>query len=1130
MPTNNFNKIGSNLYSRKTTFKNEYMMFISSNHFSEKIINLLNFFNELNFDSINPLSKDIFNKIKTNESNLVLNTAYKNELFTNINDTYPNSNQIEDLNKNNNIIIKLEYGKFLIRKNTNETIDEYECGQIIKKERSKLIYISKIYQTFLDLNYSNDNVFNEFSKTVLDNPINYNIDSIEKLKTNIKKKKKGYYFRLDSLKVKDLKLQIAICTIFGLYLIQVINKNICYVLLKFICNKFKLTQNDIYCIQNLKEILCLKTEILLGVYYSLYENLKSLHEFHPKTNMKNNNLLKITNSTYNIQQAVLNDGSSDVFIEKSNINVSVPNQKNTIDNIIITSDNELKEEKKDEENSIFSNKKEYKKSKNNPNLKWEKIIEVLDLEFLIFNITKITQRNSDIYDLIENTKIEDRKKFLLYNIIKPLDELYNLFDEALILVQYLSDFIKVNNFHDILLAEFTKDYRYFLETKDVFFQYLNSKSKNNLIFHNLTDRIFSKHKQNYLGNSLFFKLKEKKIQEKLAEHENNLSLKKYFHDVSTENMNKTKNLSKTMTNLIKSIYDKNFENKTSFETANINSRITNQENNLKKFNKINKSKQNSKKKSFNSPKNYISKKHFYSQFIKNEQIKENIENIKKEEEKINQMEKRICVKDKDIKSLITFFDREKNNRNDVEKEQIIIRNIRSKYSDSVKSVDNYEKNNINNEIVYSKSYDKMSDIHQNSIIREKNLNNSINKSQYYQNTQVNDIKINNFNTYKSSNFLLTQVANDEKNLKISFNNMFENNYKLIPKKEFNRKHNYFFENELYKVKMTKNINNYQKTSKIANGLEEEISDYFKTIKLNIGNKPLSSNNNYKRTNNLANNVNSINNSNIINADENMNKVTNKFNRTTQNFHPNRTNYKSIDIIKNIYESPLKNQIDDLGLNIKVNRNSENKDQLCQINQQEFLLSRPDSPEKYRKSSNNFLYNNIKIMTNEDMIRLNNFRIISPKANINDYLHNKNKNIYGMGTKNLKIIGDNLDMINANYNDSNQSGSKKITSNFINRNSNYKNFNDNLKNFNKFQKQQTKKEKQHDSRDLLRNSQNNFFINPNKIVIERKQLRSYNPKTIKNGLVKLSKEEKISNNYMGVLNESKEETKKKKIVI
>jgi len=1087
---------------------------------------MLNFFLELNIDTQNHRHLNILNRKNSFGTNQIIDSN-KNGALENIVETNPNSIIFESPNRNSKLS-RDEISKYAKRTSYDELLTEHELEVILKKERSKLIYISKIYQTFLDLNKFPDHLYNEFSKTDLDNPINYGINSSTNKSSSNNKNRKTNFFKLDSIKVNDLKLQIAICTILGLYLIQVINKNICYVLLKFICNKFKLTHNDIYCIRSIKNILGLKTEILLGLYFSLIENLKSSNEFQIINKKKLNKMI----SGKNIFNEEAEKGSFDLSIQKNTNTASEDKEKNIIENEILSTNNDNQQPTKKDEVLMISD--------NNPYLRWEEMIKVLELQKLILNITKISQRNNTIYQMIEENKYEDRKKFILLNIIKPLDDLYNLFDEALILVQYLSDFIKMNNFHDILLVEYTKDYRYFLETKDVFFQYLNHKSKKNIIYDSRTDRIFIKHMQSYLGNSIFFKLKEKRIEEKIAEHQNNLSLKTYFQDVSNENINETKKFYNTMTNFNKSKLpsDRDIKIKSSYEKT--NSKII--QNNLNKFNKLHKFKENLKINNIlNYPQNFISKKHFYSNIKKNdEKKKENIEKMKEQEEK-NEIAKKVNLKDKDLKPLLGSINRQRNNRNEVEKEQtILIPKIRCKDSYNIGLANSERKGKYNDAVdVYSRSFDKIYDISQDIIIMEKNLNISQIKNEYFYITQENEAypnHPNHSNHYKSNNFLLTQIANNENlNLKSALNeNLSENEYKLIPKKEFNKKNNFFFQNELYKVKTTK-INNNQEYKNVHE--IDEVSDFLKTMKLKIGTKPSSSLNLYKRESHIdINNENNKHNSNLISQDEYNIKDFKRFNKTAQDFFPIITNTKSSDNMKIFEESLYKsnNQENLKSFNSIIIINNGNIDQKSQSNQLEFHLSRCESPEKFRENSNDFLMKSVKLMSHEDLIRLNNFRILSPKLNNIEDSQVKNTKCLSSSIKPFKNIGDSVDFINSNLNNMNQTSSKKLVSNFTAFNNKIiKNNDNNLDNFQRQNKPENKQNIINNQKEVFRNSQNCFFNNPNKVVQNRKILKSYDLRRIKCEMENIAKKDKKENNdpvMLGYEKEKEQEKLKKKIVI
>jgi len=1073
--------------------KSEYILFNSSNNFSEKITDLLKFFNEINGDFnylINTPKKANFDNIGVvTESNLTMNNC------GNQNNNAEN-NYLPTINENINKIIRDEDKNIYIKKNSIDNYTKLEVEEIIKKEKTKLFYASKIFQTFLNLNKTENHIYNDFCKSVIENPFNYNSESNSDQIGN-KKNKKTYFFRLDAIMVHDLSLQIAICTIIGLFLLQIINKNIAYVLLKFICNKFKLTSIDIYCINNIKQILGLKVEILLGVYYGLIENIKSLNFTHTRVVSKKD-------------------------IEPLNENISSSEYLNTeINNNILQtnlSQSGIKIEKNSTEN-FFPEKKLFSKKTNkdinsseNPNFKWEEIIKILELENLIFNLKNISERHKTIYQSLDQVRLEDRKKIILNKIIKPLDDSFNLFDEGLFLIQYLSDFIKHNNFQDLLLTEYTNDYRYYLETKDLFFQYLNNKSKKNIVYNNLTDRIYFLHKRNFLGNHIAFKVKEKKLEEKIAEDDNNTGLKKYSSSVGIDHFKENKRINNTIVNFN---VNNNQSNKKvdKFKSSIFSKSQASPEklNNLNKFKNI-QIKENCDKKNKIFPNNSSYKKCFYSQMKKNEIKKVNLEKIIEEEKRNELIRKSNSLKMHSIKPIINIKFKQRNNRNEVEKEEsLFLTNVKSKFSENSKIANYIEKSSkINNENnLYSKNYDKISD--QDSLIKDKNCNSSKLRDDQIQFNQENNIfnltsynvkynilnnnLLNNFEKYNNIN---APLASNE--------NIKENEYRLIPKKIFNRTHNNFFQNELFKIRINKNNDFTNEELKSKNDIERDVTDYLKTIKLNLGSKPSTSLDVYSGKN--------IIDKNILIKEEVLSKDKNEFSKTTGNFLFNKNENKNNRMMNN-----------------KVLFSPKRRDQMSQEN----IISMQDTTERFIKSSNNFFFKNVVLTNNEENLNFCNNRIVSPKiaCNKNDFNYDKNIVLTNKSNGMSKNFGDNVNLSKNSENNINKFNNYNQVSNFLsNNNKNYFN-QEYIIGIDNKKEEKFKLSGYNDYN--FKNTLNSFNLSKdliqNKITLGRKKLKSYNPRKITLGRENLIKSDPktIFSNDSQTSNEKEHFLKKKKVV-
>lgn len=1019
------NSMGKNIYNSQ-----KYNIFNENNLCEKKILELNKFFASSNLDT-HRFSKSTSFKSPKKENDIESSLNKNFQIYNNTNTSNENTNIVKVIIQQNHVLIK---------KQNCEYFSDLEVGMIIMQEKEKLIYLSKIYQSLLDLNKRPHNMYCIHTKSNLINPIKYEGEA-SSTKTS-KKNKKVVYFRLDALKINDISLQIIICVILGLYLIQIISKKIAYVLLKFIFNKYKLYQNNLDSIHYIKNILEMRTEFLLGVYYSLIDNLKNLLVFYSRRKNsvelinKNNSFLIEGNTKLKLE----NEGELKKrnFSENANKLIYLKN---------CTNPNKASENCNKHDSTGINDLLGY--FNENPHVKWNEIFTALKFDKLLFFLNLIEERNQCIFNDI--CEISDRKNYILKNIIKPIDHTYYLFDEVIILIQYLSDFIKLNNFHELLLVEYTKDYRYFLETKDLFFHYLNKKSKVNAIFSNWTDRIFIKHKQNYLGNHIFFKLKEKLIEEKKNANDNYLGILKSANknDVSNEKILK-ENISKTISN----IYDINNSNQ----------------------------KQGKFKKRTN-----ITFENFNKKFLtKKEQSQDHID--KYDPNKNNQTKKQIVNMNTSISMSNKKLPKsEKNNRQEVEK----INNPILK---------TFIHNKINSDIeLYSSIEKKLKNISEN------NFTQSLYKSQYLKEdlcsfeNRDNDRHVNNQNKHKrifsltSSNFYLTNMNNNVNSSSMKtcdnlINNQFPDRdsnfldieYKFVPKCKFNKTHKNFFRQELYKAKLTNDINFIEDTKKddIQN---DEISDFLKTIKIKVVNDR------HTTYFDQLNEFQPKNNQNLIQNPENILKNKKIFCKTTNNFLSNKKRDNSNLLI---IETNKNNNINSYDRYCKNSLHSNRKPSLFQENNSELAFSQNDSRENFRKTPNNFFYNSSIFNQEENSQNFN--MIVSAENNrdkntnmspISNIKYNKNFN-RNTSKNNMFSAISNLEIKKISCSDSNPNKSTNL-------------------NFFKF------KNKQLVNNNTLKKSDNKEN-NSIKHLLDRKMLNSYNPRRLVYAFEKIDRENRSNN--------------------
>ena len=813
-------------FTQNSGNRSDNFQFLNDVILSKKILDMMKFFEDCNSNNL-PFNSNSPN----NNSNL--------KYFNFTNPTLPNYINIQS---------------FITKKSNTQINSHIDLFSNINKEKYKLIYLGKIFQSFFDLNKNNKEIFDNFSKKCMNEPTTIKFEDEEnesiKIKNNLKKFE---FFKLNVLKVNDLYFQIIICCVFFLYLTQIICKNITYQFLISIFNKYKidLLNNG----TNIKNILELNTEILLGIFYSILENLKNLYE-------KNKKILKITGALKN----------NDETHKKNNLKY----ENLILNECFSENSNKFKEdcENSDYENydiKINQTTENFRENYTDPifNLvsdKCEEIIKSLNLDKLIFFVSFLTERRKkNLKNMLINT--ENKKQILINFIIRPIDEVYNLFNETITIIQYLSDYIRLNKFEDSLLSELTDDYRIFIETRDIFFLYLNKKSKKNLVYDNLTDRIYVNHKQNFLGNSIYFKMQEKKIEEKLCDI-TCFSLKNYYND-DTENRNK-ENL-------------KFYNNIKELELKSMNPKIlSNEKNNLHKtkLNILKNTKifENSEKNNLDNFQNFLIKKSFIGKNKKSEIYPKSFSNDNKE------------------RNFYLSTNKNKNNRTDVlAGTNPFVKNIKiknnffslnkSKETNKVNENISFENNNYKNHFIKKDSGNIDDNIYNTSeqgiFSLTSNFNNKSQPSNIHQT-----------NTNHNNNNLINSNIYDKK---------IDNEYKLIPKNLFKKTHNFYFKKNLFKKSIKKK--SLLLTEEHSELYEEDISDILQTKKMTIINKPFSSKEFIRKKSNdnllIKSNSNNINNN--LFSDSNINQKNIKF-RTSEHFFKNSKNTKNLNSLLNEKEN------------------------------------------------------------------------------------------------------------------------------------------------------------------------------------------------------------------------------------
>lgn len=292
-----------------------------------------------------------------------------------------------------------------------------------KIEKRKLITLSKIYQSFLDIH---------------DEKSANNIDTSSYF-SPLEKDEKMIYINFHFLKLNDIFLQIVILCILILYILKILGKELTTELFKYIFKNYMHDKTSK--LNEIKILLELDLDTLVGIYFDTYDNL--------------NILIHKTNCSYEKYMEILRNLEMHKIIIKCNI-----------------------------------------------------------LKFNAANAVKI-------YD--NKNELENRKNLINTLIVKFLDENLKIFEEMLNVVQYLFDFIMFNKIDQVFLKENAFSYRVLIEIRQCLFNYLNKKTKQNLIFNSLTDRKYEDMKYKTIGVYLNSKM-ENNIQE--AENNGKFSIKK----------------------------------------------------------------------------------------------------------------------------------------------------------------------------------------------------------------------------------------------------------------------------------------------------------------------------------------------------------------------------------------------------------------------------------------------------------------------------------------------------------------------------------------------------------------------------------------------------------------------------
>jgi hypothetical protein len=190
----------------------------------------------------------------------------------------------------------------------------------------------------------------------------------------------------------------------------------------------------------------------------------------------------------------------------------------------------------------------YDQSKHKDKYKYKDIKTHLEMNKLVLLANLVKEFDTSKTIFCEKLCNEDRK-LNINKLVKYFDNQLDIFFEVLTVLQFLSDFMIYHKLHNILLQYHTFEYRVFIEICFLFYNYLSSKNKQEVVF---IDRDYRMHKFQILGNTLEYmkkQLLEKDLKSKIG-LDNKQSTLGLFDEIALEKPKKVKAIDFTHYRLI----------------------------------------------------------------------------------------------------------------------------------------------------------------------------------------------------------------------------------------------------------------------------------------------------------------------------------------------------------------------------------------------------------------------------------------------------------------------------------------------------------------------------------------------------------------------------------------------------
>jgi hypothetical protein len=333
----------------------------------------------------------------------------------------------------------------------------------IHEERKKIILLFKIFESIYNLNRYVNKMFILNKDTASMIPFQSLQDIFFDKNDLIENPFYSNLIEFSNLFLSEKASQIVILSVLILNILSVLGKEFSVTILKYIFKSNKVFNIDD---NQIKAFLEVEKIYLLGLFYEIYDKFMSRNEKYKSK----------TDTQKTISQFDLTITDQPQVEQGNTLNLKFPKNKYNISCEPL--------------------------SQNPQESKYEEIIKCLEMSKIILKancLNLLMEESQKIYNLKNDLKT--RKQKINTSLITIFQDL-SIFDEILILLQFINDFLLFHKIDLKMVQDHTFQYRVFVEIKELMFTQFNKKydfSGNTLI-----DRKYTEMKYKRFGNKLFF--------------------------------------------------------------------------------------------------------------------------------------------------------------------------------------------------------------------------------------------------------------------------------------------------------------------------------------------------------------------------------------------------------------------------------------------------------------------------------------------------------------------------------------------------------------------------------------------------------------------------------------------------